>query len=48
MKLRCACGWETEADTEDALVAVTTEHGRQFHNMTPTREQVLEMIVPDA
>jgi predicted small metal-binding protein len=44
MKVRCACGWEAEGD-EDQVVTATTEHGQQVHNMTPMREQILEMVV---
>jgi predicted small metal-binding protein len=42
--VRCACGWET-AGPEDAVVAETVEHGRQMHNMVPTRDDVLAMAV---
>lgn len=44
LRLRCACGWETTG-TEDQLVEATQEHGRRMHNMLPTREQVLAMVV---
>ncbi len=44
LMLRCACGWETTG-TEDQLVEATQEHGRRMHNMLPTREQVLAMVV---
>ena len=47
LRLRCACGWETEG-TEDELVEATREHGKRLHNMEPTREQVLAMVLPDA
>jgi hypothetical protein len=43
--LRCACGWESRGTTDD-LVAAATEHGRRLHNMTPTRPEVLAMVVP--
>jgi hypothetical protein len=43
--LRCACGWESRGRTDD-LVAAATEHGRRLHNMTPTRAEVLAMVVP--
>ena len=47
LRVRCACGWETTG-TEDDLVEATQEHGRRMHNMLPTREQVLAMVVaPD-
>lgn len=45
MRLRCACGWETSG-TEEELIAAATEHGERVHNMRPTRDQVLEMVVP--
>ncbi len=47
LRLRCACGWETEG-TEDQLVEATREHGKALHNMEPTREQVLAMVLPPA
>jgi predicted small metal-binding protein len=45
MHLRCACGWETSG-TEEELIAAATEHGERVHNMRPTRDQVLAMVVP--
>ena len=42
--VRCACGWETTGP-EDAVVDQTVEHGRQMHNMVPTRDDVLAMAV---
>jgi predicted small metal-binding protein len=44
MRLRCACGWETTG-TEEELIAAAEEHGRRVHNMQPTREEVLAMVV---
>jgi predicted small metal-binding protein len=44
MRLRCACGWET-AGTEDELVVAATQHGERVHNMRPTRDEVLAMVV---
>ncbi len=44
-RLRCACGWETTGSI-DELIEQTTEHGRRVHNMSPTRDEVLAMIVP--
>jgi predicted small metal-binding protein len=46
MRLRCACGWET-AGSEDEVVAAATEHGERVHNMRPTRDEVLAMVVTD-
>lgn len=45
-RLRCACGWETRGTT-DELVAATQEHGRRLHNMVPTRDEVLAMVIDD-
>jgi predicted small metal-binding protein len=42
--VRCACGWET-AGSEAVVVEATREHGRQLHNMTPSRDEVLAMAV---
>ena len=42
--VRCACGWESTG-LEDLVVEAAAEHGRQVHNMVPTREEVLAMAV---
>jgi predicted small metal-binding protein len=47
MRLRCACGWEASG-SEDEVVAAATEHGERVHNMRPTREEVLAMLVAEA
>ncbi|HYX10791.1 MAG TPA: DUF1059 domain-containing protein [Candidatus Acidoferrum sp.] len=41
LRTKCACGWEMTGG-EDEVVAATIDHGRRVHNMTATREQVLE------
>jgi predicted small metal-binding protein len=46
IRLRCACGWEVSG-TEDEIIAAATEHGAAVHNMTPTREEVLAMVVTE-
>ena len=46
MRVRCACGWESEGD-EDQVVAATQAHGRERHNMEATRDQVVAMAVAD-
>jgi hypothetical protein len=45
MVLRCACGWETTG-TEDDVVAAAEEHGARVHNMRPTRDEILAMVIP--
>jgi predicted small metal-binding protein len=47
MRLRCACGCEA-AGTEEELITAATDHGEKVHNMRPTREEVLAMVVSDA
>ncbi len=44
MRLRCACGWEASG-TEDEVVAAAIDHGGRVHNMEPTRDEVLAMVV---
>ena len=47
LRLRCACGWETTG-TEEEVVAAAVVHGGRIHNMTPTRDEVLAMVLPPA
>jgi predicted small metal-binding protein len=44
LRVRCACGWEIRG-SEEEVVAATEEHGQRLHNMIPTRDQVLAMVV---
>jgi predicted small metal-binding protein len=41
----CDCGWSARG-TEDELVAAAQAHGREAHDMVPTREQVLAVATP--
>lgn len=41
----CDCGW-TARGSEDELVAAAQAHGREAHDMVPTREQVLAVATP--
>jgi predicted small metal-binding protein len=43
--VRCACGWHTRG-SEDEVVAAAAEHGKQVHNMTASRDQILAMAEP--
>jgi predicted small metal-binding protein len=47
MRLRCVCGWEASG-SEDDLIVAATDHGEQVHNMRPTRDEVLAMVVTDS
>jgi predicted small metal-binding protein len=42
--VRCECGLEIRG-TEDEIVPLVQQHGRELHNMEVTREQVLAMAV---
>ncbi len=46
LHLRCACGWEATG-SEEEVVAAAAEHGERVHNMRPTRDEVLAMVVRD-
>jgi predicted small metal-binding protein len=41
----CDCGWSARG-SEDEIVAAAQQHGRQAHDMVPTREQVLAIAKP--
>jgi predicted small metal-binding protein len=41
----CDCGWSARGP-EDDLVAAAQAHGREAHDMVPTREQVLAVATP--
>jgi predicted small metal-binding protein len=42
--VRCACGWQASGSEEEVVLA-TVEHGRRRHNMVPSRDEVLAMVV---
>ena len=41
LRVRCACGWEASGGI-DKTVDAAIEHGERIHNMTATRDAVLE------
>jgi predicted small metal-binding protein len=41
----CDCGWSARG-SDDELVAAAQQHGREAHNLVPTREQVLAAATP--
>jgi predicted small metal-binding protein len=43
--LRCECGVESRGEA-DELVRLVQQHARSVHNMTATREQILERARP--
>jgi predicted small metal-binding protein len=42
--VKCDCGFEMRAATEDEIVAMTQEHSRKEHNQEVSREQVLALV----
>jgi predicted small metal-binding protein len=44
-RIVCDCGW-TAQGTEDELVTAAQAHGREAHDLVPTREQVLAVATP--
>jgi len=43
--VRCDCGFEAKG-SEEKLIPAVQEHGREAHNMSVTRDQVLAMAGP--
>ena len=43
--VKCQCGFELRAATEDAIVAMTQAHSREAHNQEVPREQVLALVI---
>ena len=41
----CDCGWSARG-TEEEIVAAAQHHGREVHDLVPTREQVLDRAKP--
>ncbi|MGH2591195.1 MAG: DUF1059 domain-containing protein [Actinomycetota bacterium] len=44
-QVTCECGWSAKG-TEDELVPMIQQHGRDVHGMEVTREQAVAQIVP--
>lgn len=45
--INCPCGWTAKADTDDELVRQVTQHAKEVHNQTTTREEILAMARPE-
>jgi len=43
--VKCQCGFEMRAATEDEIVAMTQDHSREAHNVEVPREQVLALVI---
>ena len=44
-QVTCECGW-TAKGTEDELVPLIQQHGRDVHRLEVTREQALAQLQP--
>jgi len=42
--VRCQCGVELSAETEDEIVALIQAHGREAHRLEVSREQALALV----
>ena len=41
----CDCGWSA-IGTEDELIPIVQQHGKEVHGLDVTREQVLAVLKP--
>lgn len=46
-KLECPCGTVVRSEDDDELVGLAQTHAREVHQMDLTREQALDMAVPE-
>lgn len=46
-RLECPCGTVVHADHDDELVQLAQSHAREVHQMELTRQQALDMVVPE-
>lgn len=44
LEVTCMCGWQCRG-TEDEVVTLVQEHGRQAHGVESSREEVLAIAV---
>jgi predicted small metal-binding protein len=44
-QVSCECGWSAKG-TEEELIPLVQQHGREVHGMEVTREQVLAQLKP--
>ncbi len=44
--VNCPCGEVISAETDDELVTLVQQHGKDVHNQAPSREDVLAMAHP--
>ena len=42
--VKCQCGAELRAETEDEIVALVQQHGREVHDMEVPRDQALALV----
>lgn len=44
-QVQCECGW-TASGTEEELVPLVQQHGREVHDLEVTREQAIAQFKP--
>ena len=45
--IKCPCGWNASAESDDELVAQVQKHAKETHDQNPSREEVLAMAQPE-
>jgi predicted small metal-binding protein len=45
--VKCPCGWTYSTENEDDLIREVQKHGKEVHDMNPSREEVLAMAQPE-
>ena len=45
--VKCPCGWSFSSETDDELVKEVQTHGKDVHDMSASREEVLAMAQPE-
>lgn len=46
-KLECPCGTVIRSEVDDELIRLAQTHAREVHEMELSREQALDMAVPE-
>ena len=44
--VNCPCGYVVKAETDDELVRLVQQHGKEVHNQDIKREEALAMAQP--
>ncbi len=45
--VKCPCGWSFSSENDDELVKEVQKHGKDVHDMSASRDEVLAMAQPE-